>query len=70
MNGKVAEVEVARPPSLQHERLTAIKSSSSVPGKGVDVTGHPVELGTDSRLHPVSEDEMSAVSLGQYSTIC
>ena len=74
MNVKVSgdvDPAAARQPSLQHERLMALKSSTgpgSVPAtKNLDaVPGHLGELGPDQRLIPVSEDEMSAVSLGKY----
>ena len=62
-NGKANEVEVARASNLQHERLTALKTPSGL-SKNPE---HGSEVGPDSiqRMVPVSEDEMSAVSVGQ-----
>ena len=59
------------PEYLQHERLTALKNSSMpTTNKNLEISGHSVEIISTSssdphqRMHPVSEDELSAISAG------
>ncbi len=64
------------PEYLQHERLTALKSSSnnlsSNKNLNLELTGHSLDLVSSipdaqhHRMHPLSEDELSGVSAGQF----
>ena len=59
------------PEYLQHERLTALKNSSiPTTNKNMEISGLSVEIVSTSssephqRIHPASEDELSAISAG------